>query len=89
MANRFCVIIDKQDYPVNPAADVLRFCTSKPERIGDDAVVVIKGDSKAVLRGERAGLERKVRYLRSTGMVKDGTYLVDLESREAWPYELK
>ena len=80
MGNRFCVTIGDDFYPVNfdDGDNPLGVVLTSVERIGDDVLVAFRGDV----------LSKKLRFLRSKGMVKDSTYLVDLENKEAWPFSL-
>lgn len=82
MTNRLCVWIDTVLYAVNPENEIMVFLTGKPSKIGDDVLIVTGGVHPEYI-------ERKVRFLRSTEMAKDSTYLVDLEAKEAWHYTLE
>jgi hypothetical protein len=80
MANRFCVLIDGLFIPINEEKEFIRFSTNGPRRIGDDAMALFEGNPLPV--------EKKVRYLKSSRMFKNATYLVDLDKREAWAYKI-
>lgn len=77
MPNRMLIMFGEKDAALNHA-DEIRLMTGGIERIGDDALARFDG-----------GPERKVRFLRSKGHVRDGTYLVDLRTDECWPYEIE
>lgn len=85
MSNRFCVDIEGIGLvPVNPEDEIGYFSTGRPERIGDDAIISLK--YRVTPYGRPAREPVKVRLLRSENMVRNAEYLVDLESKEAWPF---
>ena len=90
MANRFCVWIGDELYPVNKADDIVFFNTGKPKKVGDTAEVTLKQDIVVDLLNPIIPItnRRTVILLKSKGMVKDTTYLCDTENNEAWPFEI-
>lgn len=80
MGNRFCVSFKGEGWVAVNNGEPFSFTTGTPKRIGDDAII------RLGYTPEKGGEQRKVRFLKSSGMVKDTTYLVDLENRECWEW---